>query len=257
MLSAAVRRLACMLACGVSIGLAGASLAVRSSEPRLFLWAWERNTNLDGLDTARAGVAYLAGSIQLRGDSLAKRPRLQPLVVPRSTRLLAVVRIDVSRADPPRYGKGQQAAASSAVLDLARPGQASGAVEGVQVDFDAPVSGRAFYAALLRDVRAGLPRGARLSVTALASWCLGDPWIAGLPVDEAVPMLFRMGADQAHVEAVLARRGDFTLPVCRQGVGLSSDEPRDVPLRGRRAYLFNPLGWTSESAAAAVEDYSR
>jgi hypothetical protein len=31
--------------------------------------------------------------------------------------------------------------------------------------------------------------------TALASWCEADGWISGLPVAEAVPMLFRMGPD--------------------------------------------------------------
>ncbi len=33
-------------------------------------------------------------------------------------------------------------------------------------------------------------------MTALASWCAGDDWLRDLPVDEAVPMLFRMGVEK-------------------------------------------------------------
>lgn len=256
---AAVRRLGLALACGVGTCLAAPQLPARSpSEPGLFLWAWERPTTLDRLDTRRAGVAYLAGSLLLRGDALSTRPRLQPLAVPPATRLVAVVRLDITRDDPPRYTPDQQSEAAVAVLRFARSAQASsGALDGVQIDFDAPVSGRSFYTGLLRELRRRLPPSTGLSMTALASWCLGDPWIQGLPVDESVPMLFRMGTGARRVRAFLERNEGFAVPVCRDSVGISTDEPTAVPPGSRRIYLFNPRGWTNESAARALEAFSR
>ena len=262
-----VRRLGILLTSVIFAWLA--CVGARSKEPRLFLWVWETRTDLRKLDTARAGVAYLAGSILLRGDSLEALPRRQPLVVPPGTHLIAVVRVDVSRREAPAYSAIAPSAAAAAVLRLARveraidAGRVAGSttgpapsVEGVQVDFDVPASGRAFYAALLREVRARLQPGVSLSMTALASWCLGDPWISGLPVDEAVPMFFRMGADGRHVGLLLKRGQDFTVPACRHSLGVSIDEPRPARMRGRRLFVFNPPGWTDHSAARALAEDS-
>ena len=82
-----------------------------------------------------------------------------------------------------------------------------------------------------------------ISITALASWCLGDRWLEDLPIDEAVPMLFRMGTDEEPVRAALAR-GDFHDPRCRFSYGLATDEPLPALRPGRRLYLFHPNAWT-------------
>jgi hypothetical protein len=74
-------------------------------------------------------------------------------------------------------------------------------------------------------------------MTALASWCEADHWIDGLPVDEAVPMLFRMG----HGER--APR-EFRPSLCKGSVGVSLDEPVTVPSRDARLYVFSPRAWT-------------
>ena len=71
-------------------------------------------------------------------------------------------------------------------------------VRGVQIDFDATLSERDAYRALIHDVRKRLGPATPLSITALASWCIGDDWLNGLPVDEAIPMLFRMGPVNAN-----------------------------------------------------------
>jgi hypothetical protein len=117
-------------------------------------------------------------------------------------------------------------------------------IVGLQVDFDATQSQRAFYRDLLHRLRAAKPRGMSLSITALGSWCLGDPWIRNLPIDEAVPMLFRMGPEASSVKETLARRGDFTVPLARTSVGYSLDEPFLPIPRGRRVYAFDPRPWT-------------
>jgi hypothetical protein len=145
------------------------------------------------------------------------------------------------------------AAASSAIASLA----AVAGISAVQVDFDATVSERRFYADLMRDLRRRLPPQVPLSITALASWCMDDPWIAGLPVDEAVPMLFRMGPDAEDVRLLLAQAHDFSLPLCRESVGVSTDEVvRDVPA-GRRRYVFRPQGWAQSAVNARVTEESR
>jgi hypothetical protein len=89
-------------------------------------------------------------------------------------------------------------------------------------------------------------------MTALASWCLGDPWIRGLPVDEAVPMLFQMGPDSRDIRRRLASGDDFSLPVCRTSIGLSLDEPLARVPPGRRRYVFSPRGWNEAATAQVV-----
>ena len=220
------------------------------SLPKLVLWAWERPEDLRFIDPDEVAVAYLAGTIQLRGDRVEAQPRLQPLAVPPKTRLLAVVRVEPSGADPSRLSPEQRALAASAILRLTDRND----LVGTQVDFDARSSERSFYAALLGDLRRQLPAGKTLSITALASWCLADSWIAGLPIDEAVPMLFRMGPEGAEVRRRLRRGADFSDRACRISVGVSTDEPLPRLPYGRRIYVFHPRSWTSTSAANILRE---
>jgi hypothetical protein len=211
--------------------------------PRVFLWAWERPEDLRWLDTRSVGVAFLARTVCPREDGVAVRPRMQPLLVPPSTVLMAVVRVEsggrASGADVPRTARSIADAA-------AVPG-----VRGLQVDFDAVASERAFYRALLRELRRCLPPQMPLSITALASWCEADGWIFGLPVAEAVPMLFRMGPD--HYSPGSDFRGDL----CRSSVGISTDElPSRIP-SGRRVYVFNPRAWSLDHVQAVLRKVSR
>ena len=79
----------------------------------------------------------------------------------------------------------------------------------VQVDFDVATSERQFYRKLLGDLRTRLSEDIPLSMTALVSFCLGDRWMEGLPVDEAIPMIFRMGRDQDSIRAHLRTAPTF------------------------------------------------
>jgi hypothetical protein len=120
-----------------------------------------------------------------------------------------------------------------------------GHVAALQIDFDALVSERDFYRALLQDLRAQLPDNMPLSMTALASFCIGDRWLEGLPVDEAVPMIFRMGADDKPIKNLLANGKDFGEPLCRRSYGVASDEPLEMKFQTqRRVYVFNNHSWT-------------
>jgi len=237
---------------GVGLLLAGSgpsgSRDRLSGIPRTVLWAWERREQLTFIHPGEIGVAFLARTLVLRGDEVLVRPRLQPLGVADGTALIAVTRIEASRRQPPALTPAQRALAASRIAELAD----TRGVTAVQVDFDATASQRGFYRGLLHDLRRRLPAPVALSITALASWCLHDGWLEGLPVDEAVPMLFRMGVDDRPVRHYLDSGGDFRAPVCRRSVGVSTDEapPRLPP--GRRVYVFHPRPWSQEVAEAVV-----
>jgi len=195
--------------------------------PHVILWAWERREDLSFIDPREAGVAYLACTLYLSGDRVVIRPRRQPLIVPRDSVLIPVVRIETDWHSAPTMSPSQRAEAARAIARLADYSPAA-----IQIDFDATRSQRAFYRDLLVDLRSRLPDSIPLSITALASWCIYDDWIADLPVDEAVPMLFRMGADSEEVAAYLRRGGDFAPAISRSSVGIAVDEPAVATRRG-------------------------
>ena len=206
--------------------------------PRLFVWAWERPEDLRDLDRG-IGVAFLAQTITITGDRFHVSPRRQPLHVSPTTTMVALTRIeadvrDAAAAPRPRLDAIVSALAATAGLPR---------VAAIQLDFDAVASDREFYRALIRALRDRLPGSVPLSITALASWCSGDDWLSGLPIDEAVPMLFRMGPSNEPFRR-LARAPASAAPACRGALGASLDEPIDARINGRRLYIFNPRPWT-------------
>ena len=205
----------------------------RVSLPRLVLWAWERPEDLQFIDPSTTAVAYLAATAEIQQNGAVQfHFRRQPLRVPKSTSLIAVVRIE----SLPRYAfaNSDQLAASLAQIPEGDN------VKELQIDYDARASERNFYRTLLTD----LHRQTRvpIGITALASWCDGDQWLSDEPLSEAVPMFFRMGQNESKEMSVHTS-------ACSDSIGLSTDEawPRHRPkgLRsGARVYVFNPHSWT-------------
>lgn len=226
-----------------------AALYPRDKQPAVILWAWERPEDLTFIDPQKTGVAFLAKTITLRGAGVVVRPRLQPLRLPQGTQTIAVVRLETDRTEPPTYSPAQLAQTTAEIRDSSVTGH-------VQIDFDATVSERDFYRSLLAAVRRDLPDSTRLSITALASWCAGDDWLADLPIDEAVPMLFRLGVDQRQFQRRLETGQPFESRMCRNSAGVSTDEPVNAPSVSR-LYIFNPRPWSQSSFAAALEAYKR
>lgn len=205
--------------------------------PPLVLWAWEEPEDLRNVDAHRVGVAFLAERVFI-GKTVHTISRRQRLLVPTGIWAEAVVRIE----GEPTFvdSENSRRRAADAVLRAAGlPG-----VRGVQVDFDATVSQRTFYADVLQQVRARLPAGDRLEMTALVSWCSqNDGWMHGLPVDAAVPMDFRLGR---HVGIWRVRE-----PLCAGSIGISTDEPQPpLELRSARTtYVFAQGPWTASQVA--------
>jgi hypothetical protein len=212
--------------------------------PRLVYWAWERPEDLRLLNPKTEAIAFLASAVELLPDSVRIQPRMQPLYLAPGIQLAAVVRI-YSHVDKPASLDAVQLAETLKVLLAATrlPG-----VSALQIDFDARVSERAFYSQLLIELRRQLGPAYPISITALASWCIGDRWIRDLPVNEAVPMLFSLGPDEALIRQYLSSADTFSEPLCRGSLGISTGEWWPNPVHTRtRVYVFNQAPWTREA----------
>lgn len=208
--------------------------------PMTILWAWERPEDLRFLNDD-IGVAFLAQTIHLNGETTQNAYRQQPLKVNPNTKLIAVTRIET---DKPALNSAQHDEALRLILNTLKLKN----IQAIQIDFDAKVSQRDFYRQLLTDLRAKLPEHIPLSITALASFCLGDPWIKDLPINEAVPMIFRMGTDNNKIKTALNNGTDFVIDLCKHSYGIATDEPLTMTFdQTRRLYIFKSAshGWTT------------
>lgn len=222
--------------------MALALLASPAAAQPLVLWAWERPEDLR-FAGRNAEVAVQTGFMELSGERLIVRGRRFPLEAAPGQVTTTVVHVQIDPRRPLVWTPEREIQVAAAVLRLGRrPG-----VGRLQVDFEVRGSQRAVLLGVLRRVRAGLPPGVLLSMTALASWCETETWLSEAPVDEIVPMLFRMGRGGEALKARLAAGGDFAHPACRKALAVSADTPLVRAPAGRRLYLFNPRSWTAAS----------
>lgn len=219
--------------------------------PATVVWAWEESEDLRSAPAASVGVAYLAETLVLRSNhspqpSLQIVHRHQPLLVAPGAAVMAVVRIIAApgfRDTPEARRETTDALAAFAQQAPARA---------LQIDFDATRSQRAFYTGVLRQLRPRMPAAMPLSITALLSWCSAgradEDWLAALPIDEAVPMFFRLGGSALPA----ADKSGYRMrdPRCQASLGISTDESWP-PLNPRaRLYIFAPRPWTHVQLAA-------
>jgi hypothetical protein len=222
--------------------------------PRVILWAWERPEDLEFVDPKRFGIAFLAQTLTIKNGDVVYNPRHQPLKVPSGVKLIAVTRIESQKITRERVDLSDEQRAKlveriKKTLELEKVGA-------IQVDFDAVVSERPFYRQLLDDLRREMPDGIPLSMTALASFCVGDRWLSDLPVDEAIPMVFRMGTDSDRIKNMLTSGADFRDGLCRRSYGVSLDEPVTTSFeKQRRVYIFNARSWTRADVTAIEERF--
>jgi hypothetical protein len=225
--------------------------AALNGVPQRVLWAWEEPEDLHTLPT-NVGVAYLAETYLLT-DHITVLPRRQPLSPAPGAPLIAVVRIET------RPGFADTPALRLALAEhLAYYGTRKD-IRALQLDFDATQSQQPFYRSVLALLRPQIPRTLPLSITALVTWCGPHSWLHSLPIDEAVPMEFRMGGPRAIAFASTTRRGypipyPITEPLCRTSLGLSTDEPWPASVStlnpSTRVYLFAPRPWQPAEFAA-------
>lgn len=211
--------------------------------PPKILWAWERAEDLQFLDAQKFGVAFFAQTLILQNEEVVFRPRRNPLELPDNIYVIAVTRIEIfpDNSKRPIFSDEQR----KKIVGLIKKTLELPNVKAIQTDFDVRLSERKFYRALIEDLRKELPENTPLTITSLASWCVGDHWFNDFPIDEAVPMAFEMGADSERIRAYLAKGNDWNEPLCRGSYGISVDDP----LTGtsfkpnRRFYYFKSSAW--------------
>lgn len=209
--------------------------------PRMSLWVWEQRADLRPIDPARFAIAYLDQTITIDLE-VHRQARRDAIVFPAVTKRIAVVRIETApHAVLDRVA--EEETVQALLASAAEPG-----LSALQIDFDATLSQRAFYREVLTDLRQRMPTGLPLSITALASWCSYDTWIHTLPVDEAVPMMFRMEPDRRRAPADL---DTFKIrePLCQGSIGVSTSEPWPRDVGDKRIYVFADSGWQEQSLA--------
>jgi hypothetical protein len=223
--------------------------------PRKIVWAWERPEDLRFLDPNEFGVAFLAQTIFLENEHVTLKQRRQPLEVAPGTYMIAVTRIETQKEMGKRPTFEAEMVNKTASLIANTLGLPE--VRAIQVDFDAAASERPFYRSMMNKLAAnikaaeGTPTHHSLTMTSLASWCTGDAWFNDFPVDEAVPMVFQMGADEEKIKTYLRKGNDWREPLCRGSYGISLDEGRFEGMKnGRRIYFFKNSSWKSDDLAA-------
>lgn len=219
--------------------------------PRVTVWAWERREDLRSLDPATTAVAYLDRTIVLDGHGLTVEPRREPLLLPASSALVRIPVVRIETGEGEVLDDASAEAVAGSILHAVDPGAVA-----LQIDFDARQSEREWYRRVLALVRNRLPRQVPLSMTALASWCSYDNgWMHGLPVDEAVPMLFRMEPDRRQAMATgNIGQPDFAIrePLCLRAVGVSTHERWPPGMAGRRVYIFPDGGWRRDDLGKTI-----
>lgn len=202
-------------------------------------WIWDRNWSAHA---QAVEVALLVDNLELRGNVLRQRPRLQSPPIFASTLVTPVVHVEYSLLEPPL----EPGAFNDVIRDRVLAAASRSTSGWVQLDFEARPSGREAYLRLVHSIRQLLPERIRLSVTVLAWWCQGGAWLDTLDADEVVPMFFRMGRDASRLRALLQNTPAMLHPRCSNGaIGLSRQEPQlnNVTARYARRYWFDYKGW--------------
>lgn len=260
------RRLTAVLWLTRCLGVAvAAPPSAAKQPPRVMLWSWFAEDDFGPLADRPVGVAYLGLSLRFeKQNQVEPAPRSVAVRIPPKMYRMLVVRFDNRPATParPAFSPRQRQLAVKMIgeiVDLARP-------QGLQIDFDAPRSAWPFYRQLLSEVRHRIGPDVFLSMTALVSWCgATESWLAGIPVDEIVPMAFSMGQATPAIVTMLQRGGQFQFAGCRPSIGVElpvshtilSGHDYDLlarPQKGQRAYFFVGLQkWSPELVLSALK----
>ncbi len=219
--------------------------------PPVVLWAWERPEHLEFIDTAKIGIAFLAETIILEEGSLRVVKRVNPIKFTVGAKLIPVIRIEIHGSANTPIDSSQSASSVDAISNYVTIVRTNI----LQLDFDARQSDRDWYKQLLLSLRATLPSKTKISITALASWCIHDAWIDSLAIDEAVPMLFRLGIAQKSVTEYLRAGGGFTSKKAAGCLGISTDELFDALPNHERLYIFANRSWTKALLDSTLDHY--
>jgi hypothetical protein len=225
---------------------------VAASLPRGVAWIWPNSNGPQGTRSDSPPyreAAVLVESLVLRARGVEHGGRTQSLQLPAGVRIVPVVHVEAAPDAPAEFTLSQRNAIIAAVRRHA--GVAAAGAGLLQLDFEAPARQRDAYRALVAAVREALPAGVRLSVTALAHWCTQGDWLDHLPVDEVVPMLYRLGPHADDWRRRFAQQANTNLAQrCRgPALGFATNDPPPAALLARtiRPYWFDEAAWSNPS----------
>ncbi|HCN68747.1 MAG TPA: hypothetical protein DIT03_10880 [Candidatus Accumulibacter sp.] len=220
--------------------LALAALLVGSVQaaplPAEWWWYWDRPANKLPVPRPGVGAAVLTRHVYFSGGRVIAVARRSALTLPPGVVSIPLIHVEVDPAQPFAGTDEQRNRLRDLVVAEALVARRPPLI---QLDFEARQSQRRFWTAAVQAIRERLPTEVRLSVTALASWCFGDRWLAEVPADEIVPMYFRLGKAR---EAFIAQCGRDS------GAAL----PRGTRRGGRRAAVAGGLAGTTGSGHARL-----
>ncbi|MBU1200742.1 DUF3142 domain-containing protein [Patescibacteria group bacterium] len=213
-----------------------------NSPLNLILWVWERPENLYFMKNESVTYAYLAGTATKTDDNLVLYSRQQPLRIPDGSTTIATVRIE----DRTREATFEESDIETITNFIVKSCTVNLKNISCQIDFDATQSQIEFYKKLILSVRKKLPTDIKLSITSLVSWCTNNSsWFDNLPINEVVPMFFRLGKD-SNLYWKKIENGKLNLNhTCQKSIGISTDErlPDKSYLTGKNIYIFNHQYW--------------
>jgi hypothetical protein len=223
--------------------------------PPLMLWVWQAPQDLRGLDAQKIGVAVYVGTITINAFDVSTKANSARMIIPDHLYKMAVVHINVI---PYRKAVLDQNVINKVVANILLLFHNSN-MPALQLDFSATNSQRDFYAQVIRQVKQQLDPKVYLSITALASWCVGDRWIAEqrLPVDLVVPMYFSLAQkpwDKFRFVQGFPSRMNALAPECRNAIGVATFETWNLPLHADvPVFVFTRGSWTREKIKEAIQ----
>ena len=222
---------------------------VASSLTHGVAWIWpDSNGPKRGDAVSYPEAAVLIESLMLRNGIAQHGGRTSSLNLPTDVRILPVIHVEVGEDEPAQFTEAQITAVLAAVRRQA--GVAASGAGWLQLDFEAPARQREAYRALVTSIRQALPASVRLSVTALAHWCTQGNWLDQLPVDEVVPMLYRLGPHAGHWRDLFTKDSSSLAQRCRgSALGFATNDPPSLELLQRtpRPYWFDETAWSNPS----------
>jgi len=216
-------------------------------------WIWPDSNgprSANGETAPYREAAVLVESLVLRARGVERGGRTQGLRLPPGVRIVPVLHVEAAADAPSMLTPAQRDAIVAAVRRHA--GVAASGAGLLQLDFEAPARQRDAYRELVTAVRQALPAEVRLSVTVLAHWCTQGDWLDRLPVDEVVPMLYRLGPHAAQWRERFVREDATLARRCRgPAFGFATNDPPPPALlaRATRPYWFDASAWSNPSQA--------
>lgn len=210
---------------------------------KIYLYSWERFDDFSFLKDSslsnKITVVPLAGEINIYEDELYVNYRTHQIIIPNNIKSFPIIRIN-------NFSSAEMFSKHVNKIEAFILSICSGH-DHCELDFDARESEYNNYINLMNNIKNKLPK-TKISITAPASWCYPKSWINNLPIEYAVPMVYRLGKDEKTI-----KNGDvsplfISNPLCLENIALANDELDfnfKKYIKNKNIYLFNSENWNA------------